>query len=896
VGPFVTAGRTSLPSGTRLGPYEILAPLGAGGMGEVYRARDTRLDRTVAIKVLPSHLASNADLRQRFEREARAVSSLNHPHICTLHDIGHQDGIDYLVLEYLEGKSLLDRLEKGPLPLDQALRYATEIADALDKSHRNGVIHRDLKPGNVMLTKTGAKLLDFGLARTAKPIFSNEDELSALATRARPLTGKGTLLGTVPYMAPEQIEGREADARTDLWAFGALLYEMVTGKRAFAANSPASLIGAILKDEPRPMRELKPLTPPSLERLVKTCLAKDPDERWQNAHDLAAELRWIAGGGAAAPGAARPGARLRSRLLLGAAFLAAGILIGSVLDRWFRLPAAPPGAVFRTLTYSGHDTSPAASPDGRTIAFSSDRDGRPRIWLKELAGGGEAVITSGPDDFPRFSPDGSQLLFTRSEGGTVSLYRVPLLGGEPRKLVGDVVAGDWSPDGRQIAFVRWVGRTPIVSIFGVAAADGGAAHEVGRVEAQALSHPRWSPDGRSIAASIARGSGFAGPTHSFFIASASGGPVRSFAAPQKVRRDVSSVAWSGPDEVVYTQALSVSIAAGGAGSIIRQDVRTGEIRARFWSPNSSQVFALLGPGRAVFDARSARQNLREIPLEGGAARWLTRGNGTDRQPVYAPDGEWVLFSSIRGGGMDVWAVSTKSGALRRLTDDEANDWDPALTADGKKLLWTSDRTGHFEIWMAEADGSGARQVSNDGVDAEDPVATPDGRWIVYVSRNQEKLGLWRVRPDGTEASRIVPNGNRAEISPDGQYILYRIPFGNRVCRLDGTAVPFEISVESRRSTPVVLGRARWMPDGRRIAFVGQNENGENGIFLQDFVPGKDTSGTRRPLGGFDPEASAESFAISPDGSRMVVAGWEQLFSIMTAEGLEGIAPPGGERR
>src|SRR5262245_3129939 len=265
----------SLPSGSKLGPYEVLAPLGAGGMGEVYRARDTRLDRTVAIKVLTEHLAHSPDLRQRFEREARAVSSLNHPHICVLHDIGHQDGIDYLVLEYLEGESLHHRLEKGPLPLEQALRYGSEIADALGRAHRSGVVHRDLKPGNVMLTKTGAKLLDFGLARVAKPILGGDADLSDLATQSKPRTGAGTLLGTIPYMAPEQIEGREADARTDIWALGALLYEMVTGKRAFMATSPASLIGPILKDEPRPMRELTPLAPPSLERLVKTCLAKD---------------------------------------------------------------------------------------------------------------------------------------------------------------------------------------------------------------------------------------------------------------------------------------------------------------------------------------------------------------------------------------------------------------------------------------------------------------------------------------------------------------------------------------------------------------------------------------------------------------------------------------------
>ncbi|MEO6324862.1 MAG: serine/threonine-protein kinase, partial [Thermoanaerobaculia bacterium] len=255
----------TLSAGARLGPYEIGSPLGAGGMGEVYKAKDTRLDRAVAIKVLPSHLSSDPDLRARFEREARVVSSLNHPHICTLHDIGHQDGVDFLVMEFLDGETLSDRLIKGALPLEQALRFGIQIADALDRAHRAGVVHRDLKPGNVILTKSGAKLLDFGLAKALGS--ASAPGLSRLATEAKPLTEKGTLLGTVQYMAPEQLEGQEADARSDLFAFGSLLYEMVTGKRAFLGASQASLIGAILRDEPAPIGTLQPLTPPALERV-----------------------------------------------------------------------------------------------------------------------------------------------------------------------------------------------------------------------------------------------------------------------------------------------------------------------------------------------------------------------------------------------------------------------------------------------------------------------------------------------------------------------------------------------------------------------------------------------------------------------------------------------------
>ena len=283
-----------LASGTSLGPYQIETPLGAGGMGEVYKARDTRLDRTVAIKVLPEHVAQDPDLKQRFEREAKTISSLNHPHICTLHDIGSQDGIDFLVMEYLDGQTLAQRLKKGALPLDQALQVAIEIADALDKAHRQGIVHRDLKPGNIMLTKSGAKLLDFGLAKLRKPGMVGADGFSAATTQSEPLTARGTILGTLPYMAPEQLEGKDTDARTDVFAFGAIVYEMVTGLRVFIGDSQASVIAAILGSQPSPMSTIEPITPLALDRVVRKCLAKDPDGRWQTAHDMRDELTWIA--------------------------------------------------------------------------------------------------------------------------------------------------------------------------------------------------------------------------------------------------------------------------------------------------------------------------------------------------------------------------------------------------------------------------------------------------------------------------------------------------------------------------------------------------------------------------------------------------------------------------
>src|SRR6267378_328920 len=313
----------ALTSGTKLGPYEIQSPLGTGGMGEVYRARDTRLDRAVAVKILPSHLSENPEAKQRFDREARTISSLSHPNICTLYDVGHQEGIDYLVMEYLEGETLADRLRKGPLPVEQVLKYGIEICEGLERAHRSGVVHRDLKPGNIMLTKGGAKLMDFGLAKPAVPASPLSSGLTrTIDTPRYPLTAEGMVVGTFQYMSPEQVEGKEADARSDIFALGAVLYEMVTGKRAFEGKTTASTIAAIVAAEPPPISSVQPLSPPALEGTVKSCLAKDADERLQSAHDVKLQLKWIAENASssrlAAPAARRPWD--------GAAWLVAGLL------------------------------------------------------------------------------------------------------------------------------------------------------------------------------------------------------------------------------------------------------------------------------------------------------------------------------------------------------------------------------------------------------------------------------------------------------------------------------------------------------------------------------------------------------------------------------------------
>ncbi len=410
--------------GKRLGPYEILSAIGAGGMGEVYRARDTRLDRIVAIKVLPAHLADEPERRERFEREARTIASLNHPHICVLHDIGRQDGIDFLVMEYLEGETLATRLLKGPLPLEQVLQYAIEIADALDKAHRKGVTHRDLKPGNIMLTKAGTKLLDFGLAKLKQETAPANISLSKLPTAQDNLTAQGTILGTLQYMAPEQLESKEVDARTDIFAFGVVVYEMATCRKAFEGKSQASVISAIMSSNPPPMSSLQPMTPPALDRVVKVCLAKESDERWQAANDLCRELKWIAESGpqsASQMSAPVKGIRALGRrpIIVGLGALLLGLAIAS-LAVWSLKPS-PPQPVTRTVInlpsgqqLAGLENGPAValSPDGTHLVYVARQGGTQQIYLRAMDSL-EARPISGTEGAlnPFFSPDGQWVGF-----------------------------------------------------------------------------------------------------------------------------------------------------------------------------------------------------------------------------------------------------------------------------------------------------------------------------------------------------------------------------------------------------------------------------------------------------------------------------------------------------
>jgi eukaryotic-like serine/threonine-protein kinase len=896
-----TTVEAPLRMGTRLGPYEIKGLLGAGGMGEVYRAHDNRLSREVAVKVLPRGLAENPARQKRFEQEARAASALNHPNIVAVYDAGWHEGTPFMVTELLDGQSLADRIAQGPMPVRKALECGIQAARGLSAAHERGIVHRDLKPANLFLSQQGQiKILDFGIAKLT-PILDGD------GSRARDDAGTapGLILGTVGYMSPEQVRGEPVDARSDQFSLGCVLYELLTGLPPFRRPSAAQTMAAVLEAEPPTLSEVNARVPRQVSWIVERCLAKDPGDRYGATSDLARDLELAQSrlSELSTPAVAAPSQRRLARNAL-AGLVGIAVGAGAMASAWWWMRAAPPTVpIVRYLTYSGRDSYPAAAADGKTIAFGSWRDGRHRIWLKQLATGSEVPLTEGEDDHPRFSPDGSTVLFVRRDGSRTSLYRVASVGGEPRKLVDDALYGDFSPDGRRIVFVRQSadpkGMTTVVA---TAQADGSSVRELARMDAThfpagAFVQPRWSPDGRSIAAT--QSTLQLGEPTVMALIDAESGAMRQISPPTEAGVWRGGLAWSRPGEVLCAQPESVVGQQTGTSSrVVSMDIASRRTQLLLWSPVNIVGLDVLGPGRLVLAARSLRQNLREIPLRPGnqeGERWLTHGNGADRQPVYAKDGEWMAFSSNRSGNLDIWAVSRYSGAVRRLTDDPAHDSDPGFMPDGR-LLWSSNRSGRFEIWMAASDGSGAHQVTRDGVDAENPVASPDGQWIVYGSANPRTRGIMKIRPDGTDATLVVP-GNRIEpeISPDGKYVAFVADEGSdraalRVASLaDGSAVAFEVPLPNWiPSARIDQGRCRWLPDRGGLAYVAQEPEGQHVIYVQEFTPGTDTRARRRRLAGYEPDLDAESLGVSPDGAYLTISFREQLYDLMLAENVAGL--------
>ena len=828
-----------IDAGKRLGPYEILSPIGAGGMGEVYKAKDTRLERTVAIKVLPSHMSSSEEVRQRFEREAKTISQLSHPHICALYDVGNQDGVEYLVMELLEGETLADRISRGPLPAEQVLRYGIEMADALDKAHRQGIVHRDLKPGNVMLTKSGVKLLDFGLAKIVEPV-SPQSGLTSLPTmaHAQNLTQEGTILGTFQYMAPEQLEGKEADGRTDIFAFGAVLYEMATGRKAFSGTSQASLISAIMKEEPAPIATLQPMTPPALDRVVRTCLAKDPEERWQSAHDIKSELAWIAQAGSQAGVAAPVVAyrRRRDRLGWGVAGAAAGAILAAAAT-WGVLasrPAAsrpvtrvalpiPAGDTFVTDNY----LTLAISPDGRRVVYVGRRADKRHLFLRALDAAEAAPIAGTEGAYsPFFSPDGQWLGFW----GDGKIKKVSLSGGAPVTvcdcgLSDRMLGATWGADDTIVFTQRWAG-----GLFRVSAA-GGAPQPVTKVtmKDQDRGHlwPDLLPDGKSVlftvftggsledyAIAVAplatgeprvliKGGTFGRYTASGHILYARGATL--FAVPFDAKRlEVTGAPFPVAEGVFqntnggagYAVSKNGTLLYAGGGVLLperslvwvdRQGAVTpvAAIKRPFSDPSLSP-----DGKRVAVTVEAQTYDVWVLDVDRDTLTRLTFGKD-DGNAVWSPDGKRVAYQSSQAGSYNIYIrPSDGSGSEERLTSDQDASAPLAFSADGKLLVFQKTRAGVPEIWVHSFEkGSSPRPMLQGPFRHEAGVLSPDGRWLAYQSNESGKTevyvtafpgpgGKWQISTDG---------GRNALWSPDGGEIFYRKD--KKVMRVAVTASP-----------------------------------------------------------------------------------------------------------
>jgi Tol biopolymer transport system component/predicted Ser/Thr protein kinase len=759
----------SLTAGSRLGPYEILAPLGAGGMGEVYRARDTRLDRTVAVKVLPEHLSASAELRQRFEREARTISQLSHPHICALYDVGNQDGVEFLVMEYLEGETLAERLATGPLPLEQMLRYGVEIADALDKAHRQGIVHRDLKPGNVMLTKSGVKLLDFGLAKATAPA-SDAFALSSLPTREKELTVEGTILGTVQYMAPEQLEGKQADARTDIFALGAVLYEMTTGKKAFLGGTQASLISAILRDDPQPVSQVQPMSPPALDRVVKTCLAKDPEDRWQSAGDVAKELKWIAEGSAGAIPSIVAGGRKR-REMLAWAIVVLAVVLGTFAVLLSRRSQAPEELMrFTILPPSGQAFFGMIelSPDARRILFLlQDEGGRNSIAVRSLDSLEIRRLPGTEDARGMFwSPDGREIAFF-SEG---RLKRIGADGGPVQTICesGAAFSGAWSRQGT-ILFAKEFG-TPILAV----SAAGGTPQPVTTLDLARGEvthfHPAFLPDGR----------------HFVFVARNIDPEKTSIMLASLDSKEVRRL-FHADSAAVFADPGYLLFARDNALFAWRLDPRSFKLvgepapaleRVRYGTEDNFLSLSAAG-NRVAYLSSFERRRLVWVDRKGRELGTLGEVGGYEDVRI-SPDGRRVavaLRDPSHGQNLDVWVLDASRGTGSRITAERTDEFDPAWFPDGERLVYVSDHVGFYDLYERPANGGAEKILVRSKQDKILPTVSSDGRHLLVGVPEGDSFTRVLIPLSGGGDSLRLSGDSRfseehPEISPDGRWTAF----------------------------------------------------------------------------------------------------------------------------
>ncbi len=781
-------------------------------MGEVYRARDTRLERDVAVKVLPPHLSSSEEMRQRFEREAKAISQLSHPHICALYDVGSHDGTEYLVMEYLEGETLATRLAKGPLGLNQTLSSGVEIADALDKAHRQGIVHRDLKPGNVMLTKGGVKLLDFGLAKAMAPL-TPQSGLTSLPTMATPqnLTQQGTILGTFQYMAPEQLEGSEADARSDIFALGAVLYEMATGQKAFQGKSQASLIGSILKDEPPAVSSLAPMTPPALDRVIKTCLAKDAENRFQTAHDVKLQLQWIAEGGSQAGVPAPVVARRKNREKLAWAVAGAAVLAALALGVGFvsRAPAPRRNVRFEIATPEGITTidAPRISPDGRYLAFNAtDSTGKSRIWVRAL-NALSAQPLAGTDGTGRafWSPD-SRFLGFFAEG---KLKKIEISGAPAQKICDAPTGADgsWSQegvilfDGRAndpIYRVSAAGGTPVVAV----------KPEASRKEGT-VGWPEFLPDGRHF---LYMATGQKPEDNTYRLGSLDSTESKAVAPAQTL------VTYAPPGHLLFVRdkTLVAQPFDAKAGKTTGEPVPLAEHIGT--DAVGLARFSVSREGTLAY--RTGESGDRLLWVDRSGREGETVGDpGELHNPAFSPGGDRVAFdlADPRSGKADIWVRDLKRGVSSRFTFGKGDTFSPLWSPDGRVIVFTQDQ----DLFEKPADGQGEEKLLLKSEELKLACDwSRDGRYIAFMSRGKEtRWDVWVLPTFGdrkpipflkTQFGELVP-----AFSPDGRLLAYQSNESGRpevyVQNFPGPGGKWQISTSGGLEP-------RWRADGKELIY------------------------------------------------------------------------------
>ena len=808
-----------LNPGTKLGPYEIVSPLGAGGMGEVYRAKDTRLGREVAIKVLPAAMAEHALARERFEREARAVSKLNHPNICTLFDVGDEGATHFLVMELLEGETLEQRIKRGALALESALKFAEQITDALAKAHRAGIVHRDLKPSNIFLTKQGAKILDFGLAkdRTSLEAGTDSTHSGSPTTVVSKDTAAGTILGTYPYMSPEQLEGKPADTRSDIFAFGAVLYEMLTGQRAFAGQSQASVIAAILERDPRPVLELMPVCPKSLDRVVRRCLMKDPEERWQSAFDLKMEIQQIAGGAA---DSARADAGQRSRKTSWVNWVAVGACVLVVALGALLLRKAPPKSpVFASIvppagTYFEMEGDlgipPALSPDGTGIIFGAGG----AIWYRSLRDGTERELSKEKNDvYPFWSPDSKSIGFF----GDGKLKTMEISTGATKTLcdASNPRGGTWGSSG--IILFTPTTRDIIYQI----PATGGTPKPLTQLDVNLHSTHRWPfflPDGQHFIYMAANHVKPLGEQNGIYVASLDGKLNRPLIGSPVGAQFASGKIFYIRDSKLMAQTIDLrKLELTGNATTIAEGVVTdiGVWHATFSVANNDTLVYQVG-------AASGKSRLEWVDRGGKHLNYVSE---TDILfgPRLSRTGKQLL-AAMGDPGADVWKLDPSGQQKTRLTFENLTVSEAVWSPDETRFVYSLGQPGkRFTLNVKEASGSGAPKILEETSDVNSPTDwSPDGRYLLCERFVGGASQIWVVDLEGKEPSRPFGATSGApdlqssgQFSPDGKWMalvssvtgpqVYIVPF-------KGGGGKWEVSTDGGRWP-------RWRRDGKELYFV-----------------------------------------------------------------------------